>query len=756
MQVENTIALFKEGATVPFIARYRKERTGELDEVQIRELQHKHEYYSELEERRTAILESIESQGKLTPELKAQIEGTISKTEIEDLYLPYKPKRTTRGKKALEAGLEPLARWLVEQTESTADPAAKAAEFLNTEQGFDTAEKALQGACDILAEELSDDAEVRKWLRELAAAEGGMVSVVRKEFAGQKTKFEMYYDFREAVKNIPSHRYLALLRGEREKVLRVELEFSKEKAGAYLEGRLIKHANSASVGYLHACAADALDRLLLTATETEIRKELRERAEAEAFTVFGENLRALLLAPPAGHKRVLGVDPGFRSGCKVVAVDDTGKFLDFQAIFPHEPQKQTDKAAATLRTLIDSHGIELIAIGNGTAGRETEKFVRDAVAGYPADKRPLCVIVNESGASVYSASELAGKEFPDFDVTVRGAVSIARRLQDPLSELVKIDPKAIGVGQYQHDVNQSTLKKSLEEVVESCVNTVGVDLNLASEELLKHVAGLNRTVAAKIVGYRNEHGAFRSRAALKKVSGLGEKTFEQAAGFLRIRGGDDPLDNSAVHPERYSLVAAMAETLRTSVAKMVGDVGLIKALDAKRFVTGDVGLPTIVDILAELEKPGRDPRQSFTYATFNDAVSEISHLKPGMRLEGTVTNVTNFGAFVDIGVHQDGLVHISQLSDRYVTDPRAVVKVGQVVKVRVVEVDETLKRIALSMKSEQSPGAPAGPGSGQALPAARPQSRQPAPADLRPKGQAGGQPPLKTYKPKFSVKQFMK
>jgi uncharacterized protein len=452
----------------------------------------------------------------------------------------------------------------------------------------------------------------------------------------------------------------------------------------------------------------------------------------------------------------MGVDPGFRTGCKVVTVDSTGKFLDYQAIFPHEPQRQTTKAAQTLREMIDANGIELIAIGNGTAGRETEKFVRDTVADYPAEKRPICVIVNESGASVYSASELAAKEFPEFDLTVRGAVSIARRLQDPLSELVKIDPKAIGVGQYQHDVNQTKLKESLEEVVESCVNSVGVDINLASEELLKYVSGLNRSIAGRIVEHRNSHGAFGSREELRKVSGLGDKTFEQAAGFLRIRGGANPLDNSAVHPERYGLVEAMAKALKTTVDKLIGNKENLRGIDKKQFVTEEVGLPTIEDIIAELDKPGRDPRKSFTYASFNDAVSEIKHLTPGMALEGTVTNVTNFGAFVDIGVHQDGLVHISQLADKYVTDPRTVVSVGQVVKVRVLEIDEKLKRISLSMKSEQGPLPAGGAKPGQPR-QAKPQPRQPQAADLRNIGQPGSDPKkLKTFKPKFNVKQFMK
>ncbi|MBD3315464.1 MAG: S1 RNA-binding domain-containing protein [Chitinivibrionales bacterium] len=699
-QVENTLALFDEGSTVPFIARYRKERTGSLDEIQIRDLQHRYTYYQELEERRARILESIESQGKLTPELKKKIEATISKTELEDLYLPYKPKRVTRGKKAQDAGLEPLADWLATLEQPTADLETEAARFLNAEKGFDTPAKALGGACDILAERLSDDADNRKWLRELASTEGFLVSTVRKEFAEQKTKFQMYHDYREKVSALPSHRILAMLRGEREKVLRLVMEIPEDKAQARLESRLITHPSSAAADKLRETVRDALNRLLIPATETEIRKELRERAEQEAFGVFTDNLRTLLMSPPAGRKAVLGVDPGFRTGCKVVALDTTGKFLQYETIYPNEPQKKVEEAARTIRSMIDGHGIELVAVGNGTASRETERFVRDAVADYAEDKRPTVVIVNESGASVYSASEVAIKEFPDFDVTVRGAVSIARRLQDPLSELVKIDPKAIGVGQYQHDVNQTKLKSRLEEVVESSVNLVGVDVNLASEELLKYVSGLNRSLAGKVVTYRNDNGAFASREALMRVPGMGAKTFEQAAGFLRVPGSANPLDNSAVHPERYELVGMMAGQLETSIKELIGNKTALKSIDKQSFVTDTVGLPTIEDILSELEKPGRDPRAEFRYARFSDTITEIKDLTPGMTLEGTVTNVTNFGAFVDIGVHQDGLVHISQLADRFVSDPRQVVKVGQVVKVRVLEVDRELKRISLSMKAE--------------------------------------------------------
>jgi uncharacterized protein len=722
-QVASTLELFNEQATVPFIARYRKERTGGLDETQIRDMQHKYEYYKDLDDRRTAILESIKEQGKLTEALEKKINATLSKTELEDLYLPYKPKRITRGKKAVDAGLEPLARWLSALEDSKSDLMAKAAEFLNAEKGFDTPEKVLDGACDILAEELSDDADTRKWLRELASKQGEMVSAVKKEFAEQKTKFAMYYDYRENVSQMPSHRVLAMFRGEREKVLSLVLEIPRDRALAFLNSRLVRFPQSASASILEKTAADAFDRLLLPATETEVRKEIRLRAEDEAFKVFNANLRALLLASPAGMRPVLGVDPGFRTGCKLAAIDNTGKFREYSAIFPNEPQNDVSKAKKTLLEFVTKYKIELIAIGNGTASRETKRFVDEALKDFKGEKKPTALVVNESGASVYSASEVAIKEFPEEDVTVRGAISIARRLQDPLSELVKIDPKSIGVGQYQHDVSQSTLKNSLDEVVETCVNMVGVDVNLASEELLKYVAGLNKSIASRIVEKRNETGAFKSRDDLRRVQGLGAKTFEQAAGFLRVSASENPLDNSAVHPERYGLVAGMASALGTTISQLIGNSAILRTVDKNRFVKDDVGLPTVEDILKELEKPGRDPRAEFQYAEFSDTVTEIKDLVPGMKLEGTVTNVTNFGAFVDIGVHQDGLVHISQLSDRYVQDPNTVVKAGQIVKVTVLTIDPQLKRISLSMKSE--PGAQqavgsAIPGAGVRGPGAKP------------------------------------
>ncbi|MFP4679385.1 MAG: Tex family protein [Chitinispirillaceae bacterium] len=752
-QVKNTLELFDEGATVPFIARYRKERTGSLDEIQIRDLQHRYTYYKELEERRETILESIRSQGKLTPELEKKIKDTLSKTELEDLYLPYKPKRTTRATKAKDAGLEPLADWLYELTEPQADPLAKANEFLNSEKGIDTPQKAIQGAKDILAERLSDDADIRKWMRELASDEGELVSAVKKDFEKQKTKFEMYYEYREKVTSLPSHRILAMLRGEREKVLRLSLEIPSETVINRLDTILVKHPESAAAPLLREAAADSYNRLLLPATETEIRKEIRDRAEDEAFKVFGDNLEALLLAPPAGRKPVIGVDPGFRTGCKVVVVDDTGKFVENTTIYPHEPQKEVGKSRAIILDLVKKHNIRLIATGNGTASRETDEFLRSAIREIPKEDRPLSVIVNEAGASVYSASDVAIKEFPDLDLTVRGAISIARRLQDPLSELVKIDPKSIGVGQYQHDVNQTRLRDSLDEVVESCVNRVGVDINLASEELLKYVSGLNRLIAANIVSYRNEKGAFSSRKELLKVPGLGEKKFQLSAGFLRIPGGENPLDNSAVHPERYDLVQKMASELKATVHDLVGNATLLRSINKKNFVSEDVGLPTIEDILSELEKPGRDPRAEFRYARFNEEVTEISDLKEGMLLEGTVTNVTNFGAFVDIGVHQDGLVHISELSNTFVSDPRTVVKVGQVVKVRVLSVDAQLKRIALSMKLEGEGGGAPRPRKGQHK---KPEPKKSTTRDLQEKfGKGKGEKKLKTVKPKINIRRLL-
>ncbi len=697
-QIANTITLLDEGATVPFIARYRKENTGNLDETQIRNIFHRMTYFRELEDRRTTILETIKTQGKLTAELEAKLNIITNKTELEDLYLPYKPKRATRASKARDAGLEPLALWLLSISDAEANIAAHAATYINEGKEFVTSEKALSGACDILAEDLANDSDIRKWLRELAIDKGSFVSKVRKKFENSKTKFQMYYDYHELAKTIPSHRMLGLFRGEREKVLRLSLYIPEETALEHLKSHLVKYPQSAASELLKQTAADSYMRLLLPATETEIRKDMKIRADEEAIRVFGENLKELFLAPPAGQKSVLGIDPGFRTGSKIAALDKTGKFLEYKTIFPHEPHKEKDKAKRIVLEMIRRYHIALIAIGNGTASRETEIFIRKIMDELPSGSRPTSLIVSESGASIYSASETAIKEFPELDVTIRGAISIGRRLQDPLSELVKIDPKSIGVGQYQHDVDQKKLKISLDEGVESCVNSVGVDLNLASEELLKYVSGLNRTLARNIVKHRNNSGTFVSRKDLKKVEGIGNKTFEQSAGFLRIPNGKNLLDNSAVHPERYALVENIAKTLNTTLEKLIGNVSLLQSVDKHRFISNDVGLPTIEDILSELEKPGRDPRRSFQYATFSEDIQEIADLEPGMILEGVVTNVTNFGAFVDIGVHQDGLVHISEMADRFVRDPNEEAKVGHIVKVKVLSVDQDLKRIALSMR----------------------------------------------------------
>ncbi|MBM3294342.1 MAG: RNA-binding transcriptional accessory protein [Candidatus Aminicenantes bacterium] len=698
-RVERTIALLDEGGTVPFIARYRKERTGGLDEAQIREIVRRRRYWEEMEERRQTVLKSIREQGRLTPELEAAVNAASTKTELEDLYLPFRPKKATRASKAWDAGLEPLARWLVDLADPEADLEAEAAKYLSPENGYETADQALRGAADILAEEWAENAEARRIIRGLVFREGVLISAVRKEFEGRKTKFEMYHDHREVIAEPASHRLLAMFRGEREKVLDLELEYPRTAAVRELVFRFVRRPKSASAGLLLETVVDALDRLLAPSVETEVRNELREKSEAEAIQVFGVNLRDLLLAPPAGRRAVMGIDPGFRTGCKIAAVDGIGKFLGYRTIFPNAPKNDVDGAKQTFLEMLVRHKVELIAVGNGTASRETEAFVRASLEELPAARRPVVVIVSEAGASVYSASDLAKREFPKLDVTVRGAVSIARRLQDPLSELVKIEPRSIGVGQYQHDVDQAAIKASLDEVVESSVNLVGVDLNLASEELLRYVAGLNKGTAAAIVAHRNARGPFRSREGLKGVKGVGAKTFEQAAGFLRIPGAMNPLDNSAVHPERYGLVEAMAQALGVPVQGLVGRPDLVRSIEPERYVSEEAGLPTVEDILRELEKPGRDPRGEFRCAAFAENVRTMEDLKEGMILEGVVTNVTKFGAFVDLGIHQDGLVHISEIAGQFVSDPRQAVKVGQVVRVRVIRVDVELKRIGLSMKN---------------------------------------------------------
>ena len=699
VQVRNALQLRKEGGTVPFIARYRKERTGEMDEVQLHALFDRHTYLTELEERKAAILESIEKQGKLTEDLRQKIVASIQKTELEDLYLPYRPKKRTRATVAKEKGLEPLADAIrAANTPAGAgfDLSAAAAPYVSEEKGVATIEEALAGAADILAEEISENAVYRGHLREYLFENGTFASEVKPEHPAGSTKFEMYRGFKAKAKDIHPHNFLALLRGEKENVLTCELTLDEEAVFVYLRDAAVQAAAPSVRAFYEALVRDAFERLMRPSLVGEVRALCKEAAERESITTFESNLRQLLLSPPAGMKPTLGIDPGLRTGCKVVVLDATGKFVVHATIYPHKSPGERAAAAQTLTDLIRAHEVELIAIGNGTGGRETESFVTEVLAAL--DQKPVRVMVNEAGASVYSASPIARGEFPDLDVSVRGAVSIGRRLQDPLAELVKIDPKSIGVGQYQHDVDQRLLRKRLEETVESCVNYVGVDVNTASRELLKYVAGVNTTIAKNVVTFRNEHGPYKSRDELRQVPKFGPKTFEQAAGFLRIRDGANPLDNSAVHPESYPIAEKILADLGMSIQDAVLKPDRLKSVKPGEYVTEMAGEPTVRDILDELKKPGRDPRAEFRYATFKDGVKEIKDLTPGMELEGVVTNVTNFGAFVDIGVHQDGLVHVSQIADRFVQDPKSIVHVGEVVKVRVLEVNTQLKRISLTMK----------------------------------------------------------
>ncbi len=701
-QVNNALELFAEGATVPFIARYRKERTNSLNEIQLREISDRFTYLTELEDRKKSILESISSPGKLTEELQAQIESCLQKTELEDLYLPYKPKRRTRATIAREKGLEPLAEFIKSLNQPKAQPAdieAEAAKYISEEKKVKTAEEALKGASDILAEAVSETAELRAYLREFLMETAVFASKIKDDFPEGSTKFEMYRNYRVPVKSVNSHNMLALFRGETEGILDLEVVFDEAAAAAYLESEEIKTKIPEIKEFYRSMLKDAFHRLMKTSLITEVRSDKKTAADIESIKTFETNLRELLLSAPAGMKPTLAIDPGFRTGCKVSALDETGQFLEYQAIFPHQAAAQRQQAAKIVKHLIEKYKIELIAIGNGTASRETDEFIGEVLA--DLERKPIKVMVNESGASVYSASEVAIGEFPDLDITVRGAVSIGRRLQDPLAELVKIDPKSIGVGQYQHDVDQKLLKKKLDETVESCVNYVGVDLNTASKELLTFVSGMSAAVAKNIVNYRNENGAFKNRRQLLKVPKLGPKAFEQAAGFLRIRSGENPLDNTAVHPESYPVVQAIARDLNLPLSDATQIADKVKTVNIKKYVTDKVGEPTLRDIISELEKPGRDPRAEFKYATFQAGIKEISDLKVGMELEGIITNVANFGAFVDVGVHQDGLVHISQLADRFVEDPKQIVKVGQVVKVRVLEVNEKLKRVSLTMRLTQ-------------------------------------------------------
>ncbi|HUG36154.1 MAG TPA: Tex family protein, partial [Candidatus Limnocylindrales bacterium] len=703
--VERTLALFAGGATIPFIARYRKEATGGLDEVMIGQIQERYGYHSELEARRKTVLDSIAVQGKLGDDLRARILATSSKTELEDLYLPYKPKRRTKATIARERGLEPLADLVWAQAIRLEQPReALARPFVDAAQGVPDVEAAWQGARDIVAERIAEDADVRASLRDLALADGRLASRVAKGKEQGGKKFEDYYAFEGPARTLPGHRVLAVFRGENEGFLKVSLAVDEEAALARIRRRVVRERRAALASDLDAAVADAWRRLLGPSIEADVRAALQERADADAIRVFAENLRHLLLQPPLGGKRVLAIDPGFRTGCKVVVLDEQGDLVEETVIYPHEPQRRAAEATQVLAALADRHRIEAVAVGNGTAGRETHELVRGMKREKRLAEACVVVLVNESGASVYSASAIAREELPDKDVTVRGAASIGRRLQDPLAELVKIDPKSIGVGQYQHDVNQPALKRSLDAVVESCVNKVGVDVNTASARLLSYVSGIGETLARNIVSFRAEHGPLRSRQALLKVPRLGPKAFEQAAGFLRIRGGDNPLDASGVHPEAYPVVERILAKTGTGIDKLIGDAATLRRLKVDDFVDERFGAPTVQDILTELEKPGRDPRPAFQTAEFREDVSTITDLREAMVLEGVVTNVANFGAFVDIGVHQDGLVHVSCLSREYVADPRAVVKVGQVVKVKVLSVDVPRKRIALTMRLDDAPG----------------------------------------------------
>jgi uncharacterized protein len=699
-----TIGLLDEGGTVPFIARYRKEATGALDEVQIRDIEEKLGYFRELVSRRETILKSIEEQGKLTDELKAKIEASFDKSELEDLYLPYRPKRRTKATIAREKGLEPLAAYVWAQAAGPQTLLEIATSLVDTDKGVASVDEALEGARHIVAEMISETAELRKAARQLLYDEGVIVSRVAMdgEAKDAQGKFKMYYEFREAVKTIPSHRMLAIRRGETEGVLYFLIELPVERAVGVLRQGLLK-TDGDWTPQLEMAIEDCWTRLLSSSIQGELRLELKKRSDAEAIAVFRDNLHHLLLAAPAGPISVLGIDPGLRTGCKIAVVDETGRFLASDVIYP--ATGQTAKASQVLAGLVKAHNVRAIAIGNGTASRETDSFVRDFLAEHGLNQI-FKVMVSEAGASVYSASDVARQEFPDLDLTVRGAISIARRLQDPLSELVKVDPKAIGVGQYQHDVDQRQLQLSLEATIESCVNKVGVDLNTSSWTLLRYIAGITERTALNIVKFRDENGRFTSRKQLMKVPGVGAKTFEQAAGFLRIRGGEQPLDSTAVHPESYALVEQIAKAAGAGIADVIANPSLLDGVDKSKLAAGSF---TLNDILDELRKPGRDPRDKFVAPAFAEGVNELSDLVPEMVLEGVVTNVTKFGAFVDVGVHQDGLVHISELSNRYVKDPGEVVKAGQIVKVRVLSADVKTKRIALSMKTAAAAGVKAVP-----------------------------------------------
>ncbi|ANH74810.1 tex-like N-terminal domain protein [Ralstonia insidiosa] len=713
-QVAAAVQLLDEGATVPFIARYRKEVTDNLDDTQLRNLEERLLYLRELEDRRAAILASIEEQGKLTDPLRAAIEAAETKQVLEDLYLPYKPKRRTRAQIARECGLEPLAQALL--ADPTLDPQVEAAKFVNgnptADGGVPDVKAALDGARDILSEQFGETAELLGKVREHLWSQGLVSStVVEGKESAEEEKFRDYYAYSEPIRNVPSHRALALFRGRNAGVLFVKLGLGEEQDAMSphpCEIMIARHVGIENKGraadkWLSDVCRWCWRVKVQPHIETELLTQLRESAEAEAIKIFGRNLHDLLLAAPAGPKAVMGVDPGIRTGCKIAVVDHTGKLLETATIYPHEPRRDWNGSLATMARLAKQHNVALVSIGNGTASRETDKLVQDLMRNMPELKLTK-IVVSEAGASVYSASELAAKEFPELDVSLRGAVSIARRLQDPLAELVKIDPKSIGVGQYQHDVNQRELARALDAIVEDCVNAVGVDVNTASAPLLARVSGLNSILAKHIVEYRDANGAFTNRDALKKVPRLGDKTFEQAAGFLRINDGDNPLDRSSVHPEAYPVVKRILDSIKKGIGDVLGNREALRGLTAREFTDEKFGLPTVVDILSELEKPGRDPRPEFKTATFQDGVEDIKDLQPGMVLEGVVTNVAAFGAFIDIGVHQDGLVHVSALSTKFVRDPHEVVKPGQIVKVKVMEVDVKRNRIGLTMRLSDEPG----------------------------------------------------
>jgi len=691
-QVKNVLELLEGGATIPFISRYRKEKTGSLDEVIISEIRDRNDQLAELEKRRAYILKSIEEQGKLSPELRQKIIEADKLAILEDLYLPFKPKRRTRATIARDKGLEPLAKKIFNQ--HIFNLKEEASRYINTEKEVVDLDEALQGARDIIAEWISEDSNVRNSLRKLFYHEGIISSKVIKGKEEEGAKYKDYFDFNESVKKIPSHRMLALRRGEKEMILSLDIS-PEEKSAIFKVEKLIINSSGSIADQMKMAVKDCYKRLIKPSLETEVRLSAKKAADVEAIKVFQENLKQLLLASPLGQKRVLAIDPGFRTGCKIVCLDSQGKMLTNSTIYPNEPRKEILESARNIKNLCDNYQIEAIAIGNGTASRETEQFIKSL--GLPS--KIEVVIVNESGASIYSASAVAREEFPDHDLTVRGAVSIGRRLMDPMAELVKIDAKSIGVGQYQHDVDQALLKNSLDDIVISCVNAVGIELNTASKELLSYVSGLGPQLALNIVTYRNENGSFPDRESLRKVARMGEKAYEQCAGFLRVQDSKNPLDSSAVHPERYSLVYKMADDQGIKLTELIGSDNINEKVEIKKYVTDDIGLPTLEDILQELSKPGRDPREQFESFSFSDEVSEMEDLIPGMILPGIVTNITKFGAFVDVGVHQDGLVHISQLSDSYVSDPAEVVKLQQHVMVKVLEVDIGRKRIAFSMKS---------------------------------------------------------